>query len=92
MGMLRRIERGHPFVDPRARCKLAIAHHRQCHFPGWIQTSGYESLFERDHEQHLSRRVGQPDDIARICLFLCLPENDFVNGENIVADGGMTRK
>lgn len=60
--------------------------------PGWIQTSGYESLFERDHEQHLSRRVGQPDDIARICLFLCLPENDFVNGENIVADGGMTRK
>ena len=49
-------------------------------------------FFERDHEQHLSRRVGQPDDIARICLFLCLPENDFVNGENIVADGGMTRK
>ena len=60
--------------------------------PGWIQTIGYEALTEADHAQHPSRRVGKPDDIANVCLFLCRPDSDFINGENIVVDGGMTRK
>lgn len=60
--------------------------------PGWIQTHDYECLRPEDHSQHPSRRVGKPDDIARICLFLCQEENDFINGENITADGGMTKK
>lgn len=60
--------------------------------PGWIQNCDYDSLRPIDHEQHPSRRVGKPEDIARMCLFLCQPENDFINGENIVIDGGMTRK
>jgi hypothetical protein len=25
-------------------------------------------------------------------MFLSLPDNDFINGQNIVIDGGMTRK
>lgn len=60
--------------------------------PGWIQNKDYDTLRPADHEQHFSRRVGKPEDIARMCLFLCQPENDFINGENIVIDGGMTRK
>lgn len=60
--------------------------------PGWIQNCDYDSLRPIDHEQHPSHRVGKPEDIARMCLFLCQPENDFINGENIVIDGGMTRK
>lgn len=60
--------------------------------PGWIETGKYEELSEADHLQHPSRRVGQVSDIARACMFLALPENDFINGENIVIDGGMTRK
>lgn len=60
--------------------------------PGWIQNCDYDSLRPIDHEQHPSRRVGKPEDIARMCLFLCQLENDFINGENIVIDGGMTRK
>ncbi len=60
--------------------------------PGWIQNSNYESLTEADHLQHPSRRVGRPEDIARACLFLCQEENDFINAENIVIDGGMTKK
>lgn len=60
--------------------------------PGWIHTGDERQLKESDHRQHPSLRVGRPDDIARICLFLCLPDCDFINGENIVADGGMTRK
>lgn len=60
--------------------------------PGWIATQDYNSLREIDHKQHPSRRVGQPEDIARACLFLTDDTNDFINGENLVIDGGMTKK
>lgn len=60
--------------------------------PGWIETGDYDRLTDAEHRQHPSGRVGRPDDIARMCIFLASPDNDFVNGENIVIDGGMTRK
>ncbi|MGL4732875.1 MAG: SDR family NAD(P)-dependent oxidoreductase [Fusobacteriaceae bacterium] len=60
--------------------------------PGWIQTENYESLSEEDHLQHPSGRVGVPRDILNMCLFLANRENDFVNGANIVIDGGMSKK
>lgn len=60
--------------------------------PGWIQNDGYGQLRPEDHTQHPSGRVGRPEDIARMCLFLCREENDFINGENITIDGGMTKK
>lgn len=60
--------------------------------PGWVQNQDYDQLRPADHAQHPSRRVGKPEDIARMCLFLCQEENDFINGENITIDGGMTKK
>ena len=60
--------------------------------PGWIETGDYSKLRKIDHEQHLSKRVGKPDDIARACLYLTAKENDFVTGVNLIVDGGMTRK
>ena len=60
--------------------------------PGWIQNNNYDQLRPEDHAQHPSGRVGKPEDIARMCLFLCQEENDFINGENITIDGGMTKK
>lgn len=60
--------------------------------PGWIQNTDYDQLKPEDHTQHPSKRVGKPEDIARMCLFLCQKENDFINGENITIDGGMTKK
>lgn len=63
-----------------------------CISPGWIHTGNPEELKEEDHLQHPSRRVGKPEDIARTCVFLSLPGNDFINGADIVIDGGMTRK
>jgi NAD(P)-dependent dehydrogenase (short-subunit alcohol dehydrogenase family) len=60
--------------------------------PGWIETGDYSKLKTSDHEQHFSKRVGQPGDIARACLYLTAPENDFVTGINLIVDGGMTRK
>lgn len=63
-----------------------------CICPGWIETGDYEALSRADHDQHFAGRVGQPGDIARACLFLTDPGNDFMTGANIVVDGGMTRK
>ncbi len=60
--------------------------------PGWIETGDYSELRDIDHEQHLSGRVGTPSDIAKACLYLTDPQNDFVTGINLVVDGGMTRK
>ena len=60
--------------------------------PGWIETGDYSELRDIDHEQHLSGRVGKPSDIAKACLYLTDPQNDFVTGINLVVDGGMTRK
>lgn len=60
--------------------------------PGWIQNTDYDKLTEADHLQHPSKRVGHPEDISRMVLFICQKENDFINAENIVIDGGMTKK
>ncbi|WP_079515868.1 SDR family NAD(P)-dependent oxidoreductase [Rossellomorea marisflavi] len=60
--------------------------------PGWIATEDSESLRDIDHAQHPAGRVGKPEDIARACLFLSDPENDFITGENLIIDGGMSRK
>lgn len=59
--------------------------------PGWIHTSD-EELRQIDHTQHPSGRVGEPLDIVRAVRYLIDPENDFVNGHNLVVDGGMTKK
>jgi hypothetical protein len=61
-----------------------------CISPGWIETGDYSRLSPADHKQHFSGRVGRPSDIAQACLYLL--KNDFVNGANLIIDGGMTRK
>lgn len=63
-----------------------------CISPGWIEVEDYSSLREIDHTQHFSQRVGIPDDVARACIFLSDPANNFISGENLVIDGGMTRR
>lgn len=60
--------------------------------PGWIETGDYSQLKASDHAQHPAGRVGKPEDIARACLYLTDPENDFITGANLIIDGGMTRK
>ena len=59
--------------------------------PGWIQTQEYELLRPEDHTQHPSAG----GKTGRYCpdVPVSLPgENDFINGENITIDGGMTKK
>lgn len=63
-----------------------------CISPGWIDNGNFGSISEQDRRQHPSGRVGRPADIARACLFLADPKNDFIDGQNLVVDGGMTKK
>ena len=63
-----------------------------CISPGWIETGDYAQLTPEEHAMHPSGRVGKPEDVARIALFLAQTENDFINGQNLTVDGGMTKK
>ncbi len=70
-----------------------------CISPGWIETGDWKksSKTEKPHhskedrEQHPVGRVGQPQDIAEACHFLA-ERADFMTGQNIIIDGGMTVK
>ncbi len=65
-----------------------------CVSPGWIETSSGAgaSLTEADHAQHPAGRVGRPEDVAALVLYLASEQSGFVTGQNFVVDGGMTRK
>ena len=63
-----------------------------CIAPGWISVNEDEVLRAEDHAFHLSGRVGRAEDIARTCLFLCDAKSDFINGQCLTVDGGVTKK
>jgi len=58
--------------------------------PGWIDITGSD-ITGADARQQPVERVGKPEDIAALALFLCSDAAGFITGENICADGGMTR-
>lgn len=62
-----------------------------CIAPGWIHVNENETIRPEDEAFHLSGRVGAPEDIARTCMFLCEEGNDFINGQCITVDGGVSR-
>lgn len=59
--------------------------------PGWIETRGV-TYSGADVAQHPAGRVGAPQDIANMVLYLCSEKAAFITGENICIDGGMTRQ
>ena len=58
--------------------------------PGWINTSD-AVISGADALQQPAGRVGTPEDIAELALFLCSDKAGFITGENICIDGGMTK-
>ena len=58
--------------------------------PGWIDTTG-SIISGADAIQQPVGRVGKPKDIAEMVLFLCSEKAEFITGENICIDGGMTK-
>lgn len=69
--------------------------------PGWIDVSRWGSpqeartpdeLSPADHAQHPVGRVGRPEDVASLAVWLAGPDAGFVTGQEFTLDGGMTRK
>jgi 2-hydroxycyclohexanecarboxyl-CoA dehydrogenase len=65
--------------------------------PGMIRTTLTEPMFAffPDQKERFERttpvgRVGEPEDIADVVVFLCSDLARFVTGQNIVVDGGLT--
>lgn len=55
-----------------------------------MDTTGSE-IIGPDALQQPVGRVGKPEDIAGMVLFLCSDKAGFITGENICIDGGMTK-
>jgi NAD(P)-dependent dehydrogenase (short-subunit alcohol dehydrogenase family) len=64
--------------------------------PGMIATGltapmldNFPDIVERMIEKTPTARIGTPEDVADVVLFLCSDLSRFVNGQNLVVDGGM---
>jgi NAD(P)-dependent dehydrogenase (short-subunit alcohol dehydrogenase family) len=68
--------------------------------PGWIATDAWKKPSRRrapklgklDHAQHPAGRVGTPEDIGALAVYLLSDAAGFVTGQQFVIDGGMTVK
>jgi 3-oxoacyl-[acyl-carrier protein] reductase len=63
--------------------------------PGFIETEMTEALGEQARAAFLSRipsgRLGTAQDVADLALFLASPLGDYITGQVICVDGGLTR-
>lgn len=64
--------------------------------PGLVKTKfaeaiwGNESMLEMIVQRTPAKRIGEPDDIAGIALFLATPASSFATGQVFVVDGGIS--
>jgi 3-oxoacyl-[acyl-carrier protein] reductase len=62
--------------------------------PGFIETAMTDKLNEKQKEALLAniplKKLGKPEDIAKVVSFLCSSDADYITGQVIAVDGGMT--
>jgi NAD(P)-dependent dehydrogenase (short-subunit alcohol dehydrogenase family) len=67
-----------------------------CIFPGAIKTplaGPFTPEYEKAVESHVPLgRWGQPEDVAKMALFLACDDSSWITGAFFVVDGGYTAK
>jgi len=69
-----------------------------CIIPGAIDTPMLRGSLQKPGEmdmwieRHAIKRIGQPEDVAKVALFLATDDAAFVTGSPVFADGGMMAK
>ena len=62
--------------------------------PGYIETDMTSFLDEQNKENIIEKlsikRIGKPEDISNIVSFLCSDESEYITGQVIPVDGGLT--
>ncbi len=62
--------------------------------PGFIETEMTRQLPDKARDAFLKNiplaRPGTPEDVAKLACFLCSAESDYITGQCIAVDGGMT--
>ncbi len=67
--------------------------------PGLIETGMTKTIFDRAREKGTDdrigqlnplRRAGQPDEIAKVALFLASDDASYINGQALAVDGGLS--
>ncbi len=67
-----------------------------CVAPGFIDTELTRTVLGEEGIRAMCqgvplKRLGAPDEIARLVLWLASEENTYMNGQNLAIDGGFTR-
>jgi NAD(P)-dependent dehydrogenase (short-subunit alcohol dehydrogenase family) len=63
--------------------------------PGQVATAKQEELFDEDTRRQFESliprgKMGHPEEIATVALFLASDDSSYVNGMELVVDGGTT--
>ena len=62
--------------------------------PGFIETDMTEAVRNAAEDQIMKaiplRRLGKPEDIANACVFLASDEAEYITGQVLEVDGGLT--
>jgi meso-butanediol dehydrogenase/(S,S)-butanediol dehydrogenase/diacetyl reductase len=70
--------------------------------PGWIRSAlsddyinaqpNPQAAWDGLHRMHPAGRVGEPDDVGKLAVYLAGDDSEFITGQVIVIDGGRTSK
>ena len=59
----------------------------------WDRMKGaMPEFYEASVASHPTGRMGTPEEVADVAVFLCSPAASWVTGANVVVDGGFTKR